>query len=65
MKENKIEIHYWISLSYATFGVATENGIVTIAPPIGKWMIGKNIDFIQKWVEKKHGIFKKLEEESH
>jgi len=32
---------FWISLSYATFGVAIEHGIVTDAAPIAGWALGK------------------------
>lgn len=32
---------FWISLSYATFGVAIEAGVVTDAAPIAAWAIGK------------------------
>jgi hypothetical protein len=51
---------YYISLNYATFGVFTENDIVIAAAPIGQWMIGKNIEYIRKWVENKKGIIKEV-----
>jgi hypothetical protein len=34
-------VWYWISLPYATFGVAIANGIVTRAAPIAAWSLGK------------------------
>lgn len=46
---------YWISLSYATFGVITTNDIVTSTAPIAKWMMGKNIEEIKNWVTNKKG----------
>lgn len=32
---------FWISLSYATFGVAIEGGRVVRAAPIAAWALGK------------------------
>ena len=52
---------YWISLSYATFGVITDNyNIITEAAPIGKWMIGKTILEVYSWVLKKRGEIKEI-----
>lgn len=51
---------YWISLHYATFGIATSDFHVAKAAPIGKWMIGKDIRYIQNWVYKKRGKIVKL-----
>ena len=56
---------YRVKLSYATYGIEIENDIVTEAPPIAKWMIGKNIVTIMSWVANKHGNIipvKELEE---
>jgi len=46
---------YRIVLSYACYGIIVENLIVIHAAPIARWMIGKNISFIEEWVAKKHG----------
>ncbi len=32
----------WISLSYATFGIAVADGVVVDAPPIAKWALGRD-----------------------
>lgn len=32
---------YWISLSYATFGLEVTDDHVTMAPPIARWTLGK------------------------
>lgn len=32
----------WVSLSYATFGIAVEDGVVTEAPPIAHWAVGRD-----------------------
>lgn len=52
---------YWISLSYATFGIQTnECNIVVNTAPIANWMKGKTILEIYAWVLKKKGIIKEL-----
>ena len=32
----------WVSLTYATFGIAVADGVVTDAPPIAKWVLGRD-----------------------
>jgi hypothetical protein len=32
----------WVSLPYATFGIAVAEGVVTDAPPIANWAIGRD-----------------------
>ena len=52
---------YWISFSWATFGIATdEKGFVKITAPIGKWMKGSTIGRIKQYVQYKKGMIKKL-----
>jgi len=51
---------YQIKLSYATFGISTYNDIVIKTAPIGKWMIGKDINFIINWTFKKGGTVLQL-----
>ena len=46
---------YQIDLPYACGGLLCENDIVIKAPPIFKWMIGKNIKYIESWVKSKNG----------
>lgn len=50
---------YYIDLPYACFGVEVEEGIVIRTPPIGHWMMGKDIKTIIGWVKKKKGTIKK------
>ena len=47
---------YRISFFYATYGIITKDNVVIGAAPIGKWMIGKNIEDIKAWVKKKNGL---------
>jgi len=37
---------YRIELPYGVFGLREENGIVVESAPMGKWSIGKNIEFV-------------------
>ena len=46
---------YVINLPYANFGITVENDIIIKAPPIGDWMINRNIAFVSQWVNKKDG----------
>ena len=46
---------YQITLSYCCAGIIVENNIVKKTAPIFKWMIGKNLLFIESWVDKKAG----------
>lgn len=32
----------WVSLPYATFGIAVADGVVVGAPPIAKWVLGRD-----------------------
>lgn len=32
----------WVSLPYATFGLAVQDGVVVDAPPIARWTIGRD-----------------------
>ena len=52
---------YVIDLPYANFGVIVENDIVITAPPIGHWMMGRDVSFISQWVNKKGGTIEKWE----
>lgn len=41
---------FWVNIHYATFGISSENNIVTDAAPIAKWMIGKTLQEIKPWL---------------
>lgn len=52
---------YRIVLPYACFGVdVDDNGQVVDAAPIGRWMIGKSLELITRWVRGKHGTIEDL-----
>ena len=57
---DKYRFLFMVDVGYACFGVyfSTE-GVCSEVPPIAKWMIGKSIDEIRKWVKSKKG---KMEE---
>lgn len=44
---------YWVSLSYATYGIATKGGIVVDAAPIARWMVGKDENYCWAWLRRK------------
>ncbi len=52
---------YQITLPYACFGIETNGNVVVDAAPIGKWMIGKNIKEIARWVEGRGGTIERRE----
>lgn len=52
---------YRINLAYATFGIKVDDNFKVIkTAPIGKWMMGKDISYIQMWVYKKGGKIEQL-----
>jgi len=50
-----------IVLPYAVFGVIVKNNIIVDSAPIGKWMIGRTLDFIQSWIANKNGTMLYIE----
>lgn len=47
---------YWIDINHACFAVlVTDDNVVEKAPPIAKWMIGRQLDEVRSWVTKKQG----------
>jgi len=52
---------FWVSLPYATFGIAINDYSTVIkTAPIAKWMIGKNIKYIENWINSKKGIIREI-----
>lgn len=41
---------FQIDIGYACGGIAVEDGIVSVTPPIFKWMKGKSIQTVSEWV---------------
>lgn len=46
----------WVSLNYATYGIKVEKDVIVEAAPIAHWMIGKNVNYIYRWVAKRGGV---------
>lgn len=46
---------YQVKLPYAVFGIVLTDGVVSEAAPIGKWMVGKSLNFIKAWVLQRKG----------
>lgn len=44
---------FWIDLGYACFGIQSIGEKISTAPPIGKWMVGKDLQEIKPWLLKK------------
>jgi len=47
----------YVSLSYATFALAVEGGVVVIAPPIAQWAIGKDERGVADYYRKRGATF--------
>lgn len=43
----------WVSLPYATYGIAVADGKVVDAAPIARWMIGKPEVEVAAWLRRK------------
>lgn len=50
----------YISRPYCTFGLIAENGIITAAPPIARWTIGKKASSVVCQYANKETIIKIL-----
>lgn len=50
----------WVSLSYATFGIRVEKGIVVEAAPIARWAVGKPEGFVADYFRRKGARFERL-----
>lgn len=50
----------WVSLAYATFALATEDGIVVDAAPVAKWAIGKNEKYVADYYRRKGARFAEI-----
>jgi hypothetical protein len=50
---------YWISLPYATFGVAVENGKVVRTAPIASWARGKEWLLVESWYRRKGAVIRR------
>lgn len=46
---------YYVDLPYAYFGIIVTDDIVRKAAPIGRWMVGNSLAYIERWVRSKRG----------
>lgn len=52
---------YYITIPYACFGIEVNiNSIVVNTAPIAKWMVGKHINEVKSWIDKKGGKIEKV-----
>jgi len=50
-----------IDLPYACFGIVIKSNVIVEAPPIARWMIGRQWkSTVERWVRRKGGICVKL-----
>lgn len=47
----------WVSLPYATFGIAVRDGVVVDAAPIARWAIGKSERRVADYYRRKGAVF--------
>lgn len=47
---------FYIDLPHACYGVEVIGTVVTLAPPIAGWMVGRSIDSVVRWVVGKRGV---------
>lgn len=55
-----VEEWIWVSLSYATFGVAVRDGVVVDAAPIARWAVGKPEEQVAAYYRRKGATFVRL-----
>ena len=46
----------WVSLPYATYGIAVKGGVVVDAAPIARWMVGKSETYVADWLRRKGAV---------
>lgn len=51
----------WVSLPFATFGLAVEGGRVVDAPPIARWCIGKDERYVADYWRRRGAQFVPLD----
>ena len=47
-------------MHYATYGIKVENGRITEAAPIARWMVGKPVEEVFDWLTKKRAVLVRL-----
>jgi len=51
---------FWCDIHYACVGIEATDGIVTLAAPIVKWMLGKTLAEVKTWLVSKKAIVKEI-----
>ena len=52
----------WVSLPWATFGIAVNDGVVVDAAPIARWTVGKPERVVADYYRRKGAVFVRLSE---
>ena len=48
-----IRTWFWVSLSYATFGVCVEGRVIVDAAPIARWSVGRDYQDVLAYYSRK------------
>lgn len=54
----------WVSLPWATFGLAVSDGLVADAPPIARWALGRSEHEVAAYYQARGAEFRAAEEAS-
>lgn len=57
-----METLYWISLSYATFGIISRGNKIIKAAPIAGWTVHKTLDYVLRYYQNKGAEIRKVTE---
>jgi len=53
-------VWYWVITHDACFGMEEKNGIVTVAPFVARWTIGKKVEEVLTYFKKRGAEIKKF-----
>lgn len=53
---------WYVSLPYATYALEIKKGMIVKTPPIARWMLRRETDFIERWILWKGGQITKFRE---
>ena len=56
---------YRIILDYGCFGIKTIDDKVIQSAPMGRWMIGCDIEYVTRWILRRGGVIEKLKTETN
>jgi hypothetical protein len=51
---------FYCDIHYACFGFEATNNIITLCPPMIKWMMGKSLSEVKRWFLNKKATIKEI-----